>query len=438
MNTAITKFSIKNIELGFLFLWLGIGAACTSCSRPERVEDALAEAQRVPLVKTMSVEPSVTIRKHAFTAFAKEGRTTRLSFRVPGPLVDFPVEIGRKVEKGTVLAKVDPRDYELLVAQVQAGLGEAHAALKAMKTGARPEDLAALEAMEVAAKSQLETAVKNEQRFANLLSTQSIPQIKYDEIKLLRDKAQAAYDAAAQQLEKGRKGSRAEEIEAMESKIAGLEVQLKKAQNALADTVLYAPSDGCVSQKFLENGEIAAPGIPVLVFTDTSTLLVETTIPESVLLEQARFEAFTCEFEAYPGVELPAKLHELGQALPSGKPGWPLVVEVESDARHPLHPGMTGLIRISITQPEKSIIVPLAALVGETAFEGEYDGKSTETCVWLVTQTGETPTVTKKPVVVARAASGGMEIRGEFQPQDRIVTAGARFLHEGERVRVLP
>lgn len=422
-------------QLPGFFLLLLVGLGCVSCSRPTVQERELEDVQKFPLVKTIEILPVKTVQLHSFTAFAREGQTTRLSFRVPGPLIELSAEIGKKVTKGTCLAKIDPRDFELAVRQVSAGLAEANAALKAMRTGARPEDLAALEAQVAAMKSQLETTIKNEERFAKLIETKSVPQIKYDEMKLHRDQAQAAFDAASRQLEKGQKGARSEEIEAMEAKILGLKLTLEKAQNALADSAIYAPSDGCVSQKFLENGEIAAPGVPVLVFTDLTSILVETTIPESILLQQEHFEDFACEFEAYPGVRFPAKLHELGQALPNGKPGWPMVVEVESDAGHPLHPGMTGAIFLSITQPEKGIFVPAAALVGNPQSESEYSGKSKETLVWLVDDRFE---VHKKSVSILRATESGMEIQGDFLPGDRIVTAGARFLHDGERVRLAP
>lgn len=424
-------FKFKTLTV--LLLAVG-GLTFTACKPHQKAADSeLAEIQKVPLVKVLEIQPTQTLQTRSFTGTAKEGQTTRLSFRVPGPIVEFPVGIGQKVKKGDVLAKLDPRDFELAVNQVKAGLGEANAALKAMKTGARSEDIEALEAKIEMEKSQLETAEKNEARFAKLVETKSIAQIKYDEVKLMRDRAKAALEADEKLMEKARKGSRDEEIEAMESKIAGLNVMLQKAENALADSVLVAPSDGCVSQKFLENGEIAAPGIPVLVFTDTNSIQVETTIPESVLIEQERFESFTCEFEAYPGVKFEAKLHELGQALQTGKPGWPLTVEITTDAEHPIHPGMTAIVSIGIQSTNDALIVPLAALVGTVQTEGEYQPKSEATHVWVM---GEDSTVKARPVTIVRPTEKGMEIQGDLKPNEKIVSAGARFLHEGEKVRI--
>ena len=38
-----------------------------------------------------------------------------LSFRVGGPLIELNVEEGDKVKKGQLLARIDPRDFQLVV-----------------------------------------------------------------------------------------------------------------------------------------------------------------------------------------------------------------------------------------------------------------------------------------------------------------------------------
>jgi len=43
-----------------------------------------------------------------------------LSFRVNGPLVELPVNEGDEVKKGQLLARLDPRDYEIAAAEAQA------------------------------------------------------------------------------------------------------------------------------------------------------------------------------------------------------------------------------------------------------------------------------------------------------------------------------
>ncbi len=416
----------------------------SSCNRPQ--EDISREGERNvrrQLVQTVQVRSSNTEDSPCFSGTAKEGQTIKMSFRVTGPLVEYNVEIGRRVKKGEVLAKIDPRDFELSVSQIEEELKEANAILRAMKTGARSEDIAALEAAVTSAVAQFQTAKKNEERFARLLTTQSVPQLKYDEMKLLYDQAGAALESARQNLNKGKTGARSEDIEAMNAKIAGLNVQLVKEQNALADIFLYAPSDGYVSQKYVENREIITKGIPVLAFTNAAEIRVQTTIPESLLVRQNEFVGYDCEFESYPGRKFKAKLSELGLAQQAGKQGYPLEVTIDSDEKTAIHPGMTAKITIHLKKQKTEFLIPLAAIVGDEEITSDNSeigekhsasAKSEKSYVWYVDPLNES--LVKKYITIVRLVDEGVIVTGELKIDDRIISAGARFVRENEKVRV--
>jgi multidrug efflux pump subunit AcrA (membrane-fusion protein) len=52
-----------------------------------------------------------------------------LSFRVAGPLITRPVNVGDKVKQGDVVARIDPRDFEVEVRNAEGQLETAKAAL---------------------------------------------------------------------------------------------------------------------------------------------------------------------------------------------------------------------------------------------------------------------------------------------------------------------
>ena len=52
-----------------------------------------------------------------------------LSFRIGGPLIQFPVKVGDAVQKGQVLARIDPRDYDVGLRQAQGQLEETRASV---------------------------------------------------------------------------------------------------------------------------------------------------------------------------------------------------------------------------------------------------------------------------------------------------------------------
>lgn len=88
--------------------------------------------------------------------------------------------------------------------------------------------------------------------------------------------AEAQLEKARAQLALVKAGARAEDIAVAEAPVAQVEVSLTQARNALADAVLTAPFDGTVGTILLEEGELAAPQVPVLILGDVSILRVRT------------------------------------------------------------------------------------------------------------------------------------------------------------------
>jgi len=77
-------------------------------------------------VKTMVVgEGASGIRSLPGTVQA--ANRVEMSFRVGGPLIDFPVKEGQKVKKGQLLARIDPRDYQIAVDKAKAEFAKADA-----------------------------------------------------------------------------------------------------------------------------------------------------------------------------------------------------------------------------------------------------------------------------------------------------------------------
>lgn len=386
------------------------------------------EKVRIPLVKTQATESLEEDEIRSFTGFVKEGRSAKLAFRVPGHIQKMSVTIGKQVKKGEFLAQLDQRDYILTVEQVKASLTEAQAVLAAMKSGAREEDKASLKSALDAAQSQLDAASANYERFKNLFSSGSASQAQLDAVKATYDSARASRDSAQQQLHKSNT-ARSEEITAVEAKIKGLQTQLQITENKLHDTTLCAPYDGYVSQKYVDAEEVVAPGIPVLAFTDTRTLNVEASIPETILVRQKYITGYTCNFEMYPGKIFSAELKEMGKALQSGKQAYPLEVIMELPEGVILYPGMAATVNVSLKREGTGCVIPLSALCSPCISDGEKNRGS----VWTVDKDN---VAQQRDVTVYRIRGDSVEIISGLQPGEIIITAGARFLIPGQRVRL--
>jgi multidrug efflux system membrane fusion protein len=87
---------------------IGVSVLLSSCGRNEVVEQA-------PIVRAVKV---VTVagdnaQSRTFPGRVEASDQVDLSFRVDGPLIEFPVLEGNFVKKGQLVARIDPRDYRI-------------------------------------------------------------------------------------------------------------------------------------------------------------------------------------------------------------------------------------------------------------------------------------------------------------------------------------
>jgi membrane fusion protein, multidrug efflux system len=185
-----------------------------------------------------------------------EGHITQLATRVGGTVVEVSVADNQHVEAGTVVARIDPRDYQVAVDRARAELADAEAAAAAAGTGVpiavvstRSDVSQATGGVEEAqagigvadsqvesAKSQLvaaqarlrereATATKNAkdvERLKPLVAKEEIPQQQFDATVATSDASRAAADAAKS------------EIAAAETAIATAQQRAVQARAAVA------------------------------------------------------------------------------------------------------------------------------------------------------------------------------------------------------------
>ncbi len=418
------------LALGAVGLGTLFSIGCQKTTAPEAVPTDPV------LVRVLSIPDQRSTETRSFPLFTKEGQSARLSFRVPGQLHEFDPILGKKVSEGEIVARLDPRDYKLAVQRFEQGINEANAGLSAMKTGARAEDVAALEAQLRAAETAATNAKTQLGRMENLLRDGTASQAQYDLAETTANGAQAQLDALRQQYNKATTGSRAEEIEAMEAKIAGLKIELNLAQNKLADTELKAPFNGFISQKFFDNYETVAPGLAVLELVNTDRLEATLNVSEEIVLRQNDIESITCTLPALPGVTFSATVKEIGQTVHQKGLSYPLTIIIqrgdtpETGSEAEILPGMTGTAEITLRGNSSTILLPSAALVPGGGNAGEN-----ESAVWVINSEMR---LERHPVHVKTFTEEGAIVEDGLSGGEKIVGAGARFLTEGEEVRTEP
>ena len=84
--------------------------------------------QTVRPVRVVRVGDPTVLTGRMFPGRAEATQEVNLSFRVSGPLITRDITVGQEVVAGTVLAAIDPRDFEVEQRNVEAQFEESRAA----------------------------------------------------------------------------------------------------------------------------------------------------------------------------------------------------------------------------------------------------------------------------------------------------------------------
>lgn len=188
---------------------------------------------------------------------------------VGGAVSRVVAQEGMPVQVGDTLVQLDPTDVLHQLRQAEAGLEIAEAQYRLAVKGAREEDVIQAEANYKSAESDLK-------RMEELFAAKSISQ------KQLED-ARTRYTLAQQNFEKLRKGSRFEEIQMARARRDQAAAQVAALQKKVADCTIVAPIGGTVTTRFVEVGEIVAPGMAVARIADLGEMNVTIYVPEASL-----------------------------------------------------------------------------------------------------------------------------------------------------------
>ena len=220
---------------------------CAVLSGPAVAQDIVRPA------KVITVEASDTAVRRVYPGLVLPSEEVELSFRVSGRVIELPMRAALTVAEGDVLARLDPRDFERQITQLESQIDQSEAQLKALKAGARAEEIVALEAAVAAAQAQVDQAREQAVRTRELEERGVVAAAKLEQDEAALSVAEANLRAQQEQLVIGQSGGRAEDIEAAEAALRGLQAQVQVARDDLSDATLRAPFSGIVARRDIEN-----------------------------------------------------------------------------------------------------------------------------------------------------------------------------------------
>jgi len=358
--------------IAFAGLTLVLAAGCGS-----KASDSTGPGDEARPAKIVTVgTPGQSAR--TYPGRVQAAQHASLSFRVGGPVVEIRVGRGQLVASGDILARIDPRDYQVQVANLSAQLA--------------------------AARAQEVQAAEGYQRVRGLFEHDNASKADFDNAKAALDVGRAQVEATEQ--------------------------ALRASRLSLADTELKAPYDGTVADRLVEEHQTVAAGQAVIAFQGADGLEVVIHVPEREVADltgkapaaiEVRFEALS------DGEVLPARVKEFATETDRQTQTFPVTLELEGTPSADLMPGMTAsvtwLTGKDISAPE-TMVVPLNAVGSDAA------GRA---FVWRVDP--DTMTIKRTFVTTGALTDFGIEISSGVGPTDRILAAGVDFAAEGQKVR---
>ena len=348
---------------------VALALSLTACEE-EQVE--LMDNARSIKPFTISERSSGQLRR--FPGLVKAVDTSRISFEVDGNTREVSVNVGDRVEKGQVLATLDDKPFQLSVEAAEADLGKA--------------------------KAQLAEKDTNFVRQKTLFEKDWVAKAAYDQ-------ALAARDSTANQ-------------------VLYATSKLKLARRDLEKTVLEAPFDGVIADKFVDPFQEVARGEPMFELYVEAAMEIEVSLPETavgkVYLGQPAKIAFTTE--GVPAQE--GQVSEIGTATSEAN-AYPVKVLL-SDPPESVLPGMVGDVALVVSVEGDNVhyLIPVAAIAA-----GKELGKG-----YVFVYDAETSTVKKVEIRTKGVQDNRVLITQGIESGDVIASTGVSFLRDGQEVRL--
>ena len=242
---------------------VGCGSDPSAASTPKAAIAAKPRAVRV-----MRAEEALVPRTVAVTGTLAAEEQVVLGTKVPGRLAEIAVDLGTRVRKGQVVARLDQSDYKLRVDQAEAALQQARARLGLPVTGTDERVDPAQTSIVRQARAVLDEARLTRDRSAKLLEQNLIARAQLDTAEANLGVAEGRYHDAL------------DEVRNRQATLAQRHSEVELARQQLADTAIVSPIDAAVSLKQAAVGEYLGAGTPVATLVRVHPLRLRVPVPE--------------------------------------------------------------------------------------------------------------------------------------------------------------
>ncbi|MBN1547058.1 MAG: efflux RND transporter periplasmic adaptor subunit [Syntrophaceae bacterium] len=243
-----------------------------------------------------------------------EATQYHLSFQVSGKVLRVLVDEGYAVSAGDLLTELDVNELQARHDQAKATHDRAQAGVKTLtaqfrevRTGNRPQDVERAHQAFLSTRAVMEEARKNMLKYRRLYENETVSEKEWDTVRLRYDVALSEYERSAAAYDLAKEGSRREKIDAVQAELQGAKAQLASAEAAMEQAKiqlsygqLKAPTDGIITSRNVEPGEVVTPAEEVMTMADLSLIDLKIFVDETEIGKVKPGQAVEVRVDTFP------------------------------------------------------------------------------------------------------------------------------------------
>jgi HlyD family secretion protein len=343
--------------------------------------------------------------------------------KITAPVQKFFVRRGDHVKQGQLIAELENRDLVAAAAESKSAIDQAESNLRATEGSTIPDAVAKAQTDLEAARQARDAAKKVLDSREQLVKEGALAARLVDESRLAYAQAQSQYQAAEEHLKTFQGVGKEEQIKSAAVQVQTAKAHYESQQAQVAYSKVVSPMSGVVADRPLNEGDIAAPGMPLLTIMDISRVVARINVPQadasSLKVGQTAIVTQTDSSEQTEG--------KVMVVSPSTDPNTTTVqvwVQIpNSDER--LKPGTTVHASIVTEEFKAASVVPVAAIL-----PGEEGGTA------VLTVSADS-IAHQKSVKLGVREGNQVQILSGVTPGEEVVVVGGLGVDDKTKVKVV-
>lgn len=361
----------------------GAGTANAAPDVPPGTPDENGEIAKSVRVKRDKIELTVNT-----TGKISANQSVEIKSKASGTIIKLPYDISDRVTSGMLLCELDPVDELRSVKLKEVSLLSARARAEQQRDNYTIQELTmqtktvtTMSALEAARVRYNDSMVKLARAVAlfekQMISKEELETARNDTVQTSNTLRQAEMNVEDLKSLPHTLNMRKTDIQLAEASVLQAEVDLETARQRLTECTIYAPSDGVITQRAVQNGQIIASGVSnvgggtvLMVISDTSHLYVDANVDEADIGKVKVGQNVIITADAFIGKQFDGKVVRVAAQgdNKSNVVTFAVRIEVGKSGLEMLRPEMTANIEIEADRRAAVLTLPNEAI---QMFRGE-------------------------------------------------------------------